>query len=89
MTLEDWSAVIWCSARRVRYGPTLRVYDAGSGTLRYQLPLAHASGVPQLLTVRAAYAVYTSGIELHLLRLDNGNDRIADLPRQDGEPRRS
>jgi Tol biopolymer transport system component len=63
---------------------TLRVYDADSGTLRYQLPLAHTSGHPRLLTIGAGYAVYASGIELHLMRLDNGNDRIADLPGQAG-----
>ncbi len=63
---------------------TLRVYDADSGTLRYQLPLASRSGVPRLLTVGAGYAVYASGIELHLVRLDSGNDRIVDLPGQDG-----
>ncbi len=63
---------------------TLRVYDADSGTLRYQLPLARSSGVPRLLTDGAGYAVYASGIELHLVRLDSGNDRIVDLPGQDG-----
>jgi Tol biopolymer transport system component len=64
---------------------TLSVYDAGTGALAYQLPLAGASGVPRLLTIGAGYAVYTSGIELHLLRLDDGNDRIVDLPGQDGQ----
>jgi WD40 repeat protein len=68
----------------VATGTTLRVYDPDSGTLRYQLPLAHAAGHPRLLTIGAGYAAYASGIELHLVRLDNGNDRIADLPEQAG-----
>jgi Tol biopolymer transport system component len=65
-------------------GNTLRVYDPDSGTLRYQRPLAHSAGHPRLLTIGAGYAAYASGIELHLVRLDNGNDRIADLPGQAG-----
>jgi hypothetical protein len=64
---------------------TLSVYDTGNGKLAYQLPLADASGTPQLLTIGSNYAVYTSGIELHLLRLDSGTDRIVDLPGQDGQ----
>jgi len=68
----------------VAAGTRLRVYDADSGALNYQLPLSRTTGVPQLLTVGAGYAVYASGIELHLLRLANGNDRIVDLPGQDG-----
>jgi Tol biopolymer transport system component len=63
---------------------TLSVYDADSGALAYQLPLGGASGAPRLLTIGAGYAVYASGIELHLLRLDSGTDRIVDLPGQDG-----
>jgi Tol biopolymer transport system component len=68
----------------VAAGNTLHVYDPDSGTLRYQLPLANTAGRPRLLSIGAGYAVYASGIELHLLRLDNGNDRIADLPGQAG-----
>jgi hypothetical protein len=68
----------------VATGNTLRVYDPDSGTLRHQLPLAHTAGHPRLLTIGAGYAAYASGIELHLVRLDNGNDRIADLPGQAG-----
>jgi hypothetical protein len=60
------------------------VYDADSGALKYQLSLSRTTGVPRLLTIGAGYAVYASGIEMHLLRLDNGNDRIVDLPGQDG-----
>ena len=63
---------------------TLSVYDTDNGALKYQLPLSRTTGVPRLLTVGAGYAAYASGIELHLLRLDNGNDRIVDLPGQDG-----
>jgi Tol biopolymer transport system component len=62
----------------------LRAYTADSGTLLYDLPLAHLSGVPRLLTISARYAVYESGIELHLLRLADGYDRIIDLPGQAG-----
>lgn len=65
-------------------GNKLRVYATDRGTLRYQLPLAHTSGVPRLLTIGDGYAVYASGIELHLLRLDNGNDHIVNLPAQAG-----
>jgi Tol biopolymer transport system component len=68
----------------VASGTTLSVYAADSGTLDYRLPLSHTSGVPQLFTIGAGYAVYASGIELHLLRLDTGYDRIVDLPGQDG-----
>lgn len=68
----------------VAAGNTLRVYDPDSGTLRYQLPLAHSAGHPRLLTTGAGYAAYASGIELHLVRLDNGNDRIVALPGQAG-----
>jgi hypothetical protein len=67
-------------------GNTLRLYDPNTGTLHSTLPLAHSSGQPRLLTLGAGYAVYTSGIELHLLRLDNNNDRILNLPGQDGYP---
>jgi Tol biopolymer transport system component len=65
-------------------GTTLRVFDPDSGVLRYQRRLAHTAGHPRLLTIGAGYAVYASGIELHILRLGNGNDRIADLPGQAG-----
>jgi dipeptidyl aminopeptidase/acylaminoacyl peptidase len=68
----------------VAAGTALRVYTADGGTLRYQLPLAHASGVPRLLTIGADYAVYSSGVELHLLQLGSGADHIVDLPGQAG-----
>jgi hypothetical protein len=51
-----------------------------------RMPLSDTIGVPQLLTVGAGFAAYASGIELHLLRFDNGNDRIVDLPGQDDVP---
>jgi dipeptidyl aminopeptidase/acylaminoacyl peptidase len=70
----------------VAFGSTLSVYDADNGALDYRLPLSHTSGVPRLLTIGAGYAVYASGIELHLLRLDNGSDRIVDLPGQSDSP---
>jgi Tol biopolymer transport system component len=63
---------------------TLRVYAADDGSLRYQLPLAHASGAPRLLTIWGGHAVYASGIELHLVRLQDGLDRILDLAGQAG-----
>jgi hypothetical protein len=68
----------------VASGDVLRVYAADAGSLRYQLPLSHATGKPRLLAVGYGYAVYASGIALHLLRLDDGTDRIADLPGQAG-----
>jgi WD40-like Beta Propeller Repeat len=68
----------------VASGTLLRVYDTDGGSLRYQLPLAHTTGQPRLLTVGDGYAVYASGIALHLLRLDTGSDRTADLPGQAG-----
>ena len=68
----------------VAAGVTLRVYAADSGILLFDLPLAHASGVPRLLTVGNHFAVYASGFELHLLQLNDGSDRIVDLPGQAG-----
>lgn len=68
----------------VASGNTLRVYDADSGVLRYQRPLADTTGHPQLLTIGNGHAVYSSGIALHLLRLDDGTDRTAVLPGQAG-----
>jgi dipeptidyl aminopeptidase/acylaminoacyl peptidase len=79
------SAVLGAGLLAVAAHTTLSVYDTGNGNLAYQLPLAGASGTPQLLTIGSKYAVYASGIELHLLRLDNGTDRIIDLPGQDGQ----
>jgi Tol biopolymer transport system component len=70
----------------VASGNTLRIYDADSGALQYQLPLADTSGHPQLLTIGNGHAAYTSGIALHLLRLNDGADRIAALPGQAGNP---
>jgi hypothetical protein len=70
----------------VASGNTLRIYDADSGTLQYQRPLTDTSGHPQLLTIGNGHAAYTSGIALHLLRLDDGTDRIAALPGQAGSP---
>ena len=40
-------------------GITLRVYAADGGIPRYQLPFAHTSGVPRLLTIGNGYAAYT------------------------------
>ena len=65
---------------------TLHIYGAASGTPLHDLPLAHASGVPRLLTLAASYAVYVSGIELHLLRFADGTDQIINLPGETGEP---
>ena len=65
-------------------GPTLDVYRVNDASLLTQLPLAHASGPPTLLSVSDDYAAYTSGIELHLLRLRDGADRVLDLPGQAG-----
>lgn len=67
-------------------GDTLRVYDTNSGSLRYQLPLTRTTGYPQLLSIGNGYAAYTSGIALHLLRLNDGKDSIADLPGETGPP---
>ncbi len=63
---------------------SLRVYSAQTGRLRHQLELAHASGPPSLLSIRNGYATYASGIEVHLVRLRNGIDRVLNLPGQAG-----
>ena len=65
-------------------GNTLLVYSARTGRLDDRTELAHLSGDPRLLSIRNGYAVYVSGIELHLLRLRDGLDRVLDLPEQSG-----
>ena len=67
---------------------TLRVYSANTGRLRYQLELAHASGTPTLLSIRNGYAAYTSGIEVHVVRLRDRTDRVLNLPGTTGTRRR-
>jgi hypothetical protein len=64
----------------VAKGTVLRVYGVGSGRLQGRFALSARSGDPRLLSVRNGYAVYASGLELHLLRLRDGDDRIVDLP---------
>jgi Tol biopolymer transport system component len=63
---------------------TLRVYAADDGSLLHTFPLAHSSGHARLLAVGDGRVVYESGIEVHLLRLQDGLDQILDLPGQAG-----
>ena len=65
-------------------GTTLRIYRTDDGSPLEQLPLASTSGPPTLLSVDGDYAVYTTGIELHLLRLRDGLDQVLELPGQAG-----
>ena len=65
-------------------GTTLRVYRTDDASPLAQLPVASAAGQPQLLSINDDYAVYESGIELHLLQLHDGLDRILDLPGEAG-----
>jgi TolB protein len=65
-------------------GDTLLVYSARTGRLEHQARLSHLSGAPDLRSIRNGYAVYRSGLELHLLRLQDGLDRVLDLPEQSG-----
>ena len=67
-------------------GTTLQVYQINDASLLAQFPLAHTSGSPYLLSLSDSYATYTSGIELHLLRLRDGKTRYS-TPRP-AEPRR-
>jgi Tol biopolymer transport system component len=65
-------------------GNTLRVYGTDNGSLLAQLPLAHRAGQPRLLTIGYGYAAYVSGIELHLVRLQDQHDHVLDLSGQAG-----
>src|SRR4029077_7567990 len=65
-------------------GHALTVYSAHSGRVLYRIKLSFASGPPVLLSIRSGYAVYRSGIELHLVRLRDGVDSVLDLPGQAG-----
>jgi Tol biopolymer transport system component len=76
------TALIGGGLLAVASGTTLSVYDADSGTLRYQHTLVDTTGRPSLLTVGDGYAAYTSGIALHVLRLGDGADQVAALPGQ-------
>src|SRR5204862_6122431 len=60
----------------VRNAARLRVYDAASGKLRATWKLASRSASPFLGDVDSGIAVYQVGSALHLLRLDNGRDRV-------------
>jgi Tol biopolymer transport system component len=65
-------------------GHLLTVYSVGSGRVLYRAQLSHASGQPVLLSIRSGYAVYRSGIEIHLVRLRDGVDSVLNLPGQAG-----
>jgi hypothetical protein len=65
-------------------GNELLVYSERTGRLDSRVDLAERSGTPRLLSIRNGYAVYVSGIELHLLRVQDGLDRVLDLPEQSG-----
>jgi hypothetical protein len=65
-------------------GRTLSVYSTDQGRLRSKLQLAAAAGPPQLLSIRNGFAAYKSGIEIHVVRLQDASDHTLDLPGQAG-----
>jgi Tol biopolymer transport system component len=65
-------------------GTTLRVYRTDDASPIAKLVLAHGSGSPRLLSIDDEYAAYASGIELHLMRLRDGLNRVLDLPGEAG-----
>ncbi len=65
-------------------GNTLLVYAADDGTFLQTVALSHSSGHPRLLTIGSGSVVYASGVEVHLLRLQDGLDQTLSLPGQAG-----
>jgi dipeptidyl aminopeptidase/acylaminoacyl peptidase len=65
-------------------GATVEVRDARRGTLKHRWPAAKSSAGISLEDAQGNFAVYTSGIAIHLLRLSDGRDRLLAIPKQAG-----
>ena len=65
-------------------GTTLTVFGATGGSILQRVELDRSAGRPRLLALRGGYAIYASGIAVHLLRLADGLDRVLELPGQAG-----
>jgi hypothetical protein len=76
-SLLDGATVVTATATAVG------VYDVASGTRTYSWPLHLAGGAPaRLQDAHSGLAVYTSGSELHLLRLRDGREAVLRPPTQ-------
>ena len=65
-------------------GATIEVRDAARGTVRHAWPTARSDLPLTLEDADATYAVYTAGIEIHVIRLSDGRDRVIGIADQEG-----
>jgi hypothetical protein len=65
-------------------GTTVEVRDARRGTLTNRWPAARSIAGISLEDAHGNFAVYTSGIAIHLLRLSDGRDRVLAIAKQAG-----
>jgi hypothetical protein len=77
---EDAGVALDGARVAVARGSALSIFDARTDELLGRRRLASAAGPPRLHDVARGLAAYATGLELHLLRLADGRDRIVDLP---------
>ena len=65
-------------------GTTVEVRDTRRGTLKRRWPATKSISGVSLEDAQGNFAVYTSGIAIHLLRLSDGRDRVLAIPKQAG-----
>jgi WD40 repeat protein len=63
---------------------TIRIYDATTGRLRNNWPVGRGGHRRALEDIRAGMLVYVSGIALHVMKINTGQDIVLGLPNEAG-----
>jgi Tol biopolymer transport system component len=63
---------------------TIRIYDATTGRLRNNWPMGRGGHRRALEDIRAGMLVYVSGIAVHVMKINTGQDIVLGLPNEAG-----
>ena len=63
---------------------TIRIYDATTGRLRNNWPVGRGGHRRALEDIRAGMLVYVSGIAVHVMKINTGQDIVLGLPNEAG-----